>query len=901
MPSGKQTSFEFGEVAPTLHFRSDAVSYSSGLGKLRNKYVRRTGGVSNRAGFQFLAEHANQLNIPAPGGEPGIKGFTFWDPTNKVWKILEYYDQQSGSGTDMVFSVNFGAPLAQPVGDAVLSPAAHQARFTLLKDRIFVTPNALITKSGPSYNRNIEILIGQDPVPAEVLVREIGGYTFTAPSSITGTAHFDATLSAKAKASYLLTAVLKDGRELIVQAWDSSTVGPNLYYPDPYTWNEFVITWASATSLEDVKYFNWYRATGTIGASLNDAFWKLAGRTFYDGAANVIKFADFGADDASQTPPLDCTMLQEFEYVAKAQSAAYYQQRLILAMEHLATEAIKSGDIIVSKLGATEQIKAPMIYSDTGAFQFSVPVTDGTPVIAVLAMQGLMAFTQRAVYHIRGGDNVGQGVITPTSINPLLISEEGCSERVEPKMNGTRGYFINNSHTKIMAIEFGSDGNLQVGEASIFSEHLLVPDIIEIEMINGAENFIYFLRRDGKLVQVTANDRGSFGFSLVETEGYVESMFRGKAQKLYSRDQLSADSYRYYDVLMCYVIRNGIRTLERIVPREDKYFEGEFYADAFTAFGQRLVSAGSDGYAAPSIVNPLNPVAVVPYTSAGKINIEGASFNAGDIVMLRCQNAIIDTAFVLHFFYDDADGETQWLRFKSDGNAGVNVVDPPFTKTYQGYFESAVPASLQDVRAQSLTTTERNKRYTRWLPAFKELVGDDALYGAWLAASSDPTADGEAEVTVFADGEVLSSPNNPFRGTPLKIVRSGGNLSLDLPDYCSFGYVGVPYTSEFESLDLETADNRTLTDSKKLINKIDLGVYETRGGLYGSPDQSIEKMQEAELREDESFNNQGHNHNGYLSVGITSTYTRAGRINIKQVDPLPMTILSIYPKGIAGD
>jgi hypothetical protein len=53
--------------------------------------------------------------------------------------------------------------------------------------------------------------------------------------------------------------------------------------------------------------------------------------------------------------------------------------------------------------------------------------------------------------------------------------------------------------------------------------------------------------------------------------------------------------------------------------------------------------------------------------------------------------------------------------------------------------------------------------------------------------------------------------------------------------------------------------------------------------------------------DDENIDDQTGNFSGHISVPISGAWSERGRINIKQVDPLPMTILSVYPKGVIGE
>jgi hypothetical protein len=500
-------------------------------------------------------------------------------------------------------------------------------------------------------------------------------------------------------------------------------------------------------------------------------------------------------------------------------------------------------------------------------------------------MDRLIAFTEKGVYAVRGGQ---QGVLTPTTVNPSLISEEGISKTIEPKMSGSQGYFVNNSHTKLMAIRFGDDGNLAVAEVSTFSDHTLFEDVHQLEVLGGGENTVYLLRRDGKLVQITATDSGVHGFSIIETDGHIESIFRGKAKKPYLKRKISSDEDgRYYDVLMCYVIRNGVRTLERINFRDDAYREGEMFADCASFFGVKLSDGGSNGY-----------VKSIPYYNDYKVNIKSITdYSAGSIVELHwnlSDRPILYEGQRIHFFYE-MNGVVQMIRAVQTEDSEISTGDTQFPIKTFAYFEADIPESLQDVRSQAISNTEKTRRFTRWLPAVKSLL----FYNISVFANG---AD-EYPVSVFADGEVLSSPLNPNMPTiyATKNLEIPEAYNVEFPDYVSYGYVGLPYQSEFETLDLEAEGNRTLTDTRKIINAVGLGLMETRGGFAGMPEQTLQNMEPIVTRQDESFNVQTPNFNGHIVVHVPAEYSEPGRVNIKHVDPSPISILSVYPKGLAGD
>lgn len=886
MASGKQLSFQNGEVSPAQRFKSNAISYQQGLSKLTNMYVRRDGGVSNRSGLEYVNTALPQTGIPQPGGLPGVRGFVCWSAKLAKWVTIEYANYGTDGAPEYGFSIDGAAPVFSLWGNTDIGPLPSQARFTVAGEKVLLTP-AMIEPDNANADVNVAVIPEDPSVDSNVGV--------TGALSVTSTVLTGTGTTPALPVSYLVMAILKNGEEAQVSNVESATEHPH----GAKSVKVVVTLTAPYTAYSEVKQFVLYRAAGNAG--LNNSFYKLVSRVPYNPGVTTITFADYGADDPSVTPAIDSSTLPK-GLLSGANAAAYYQQRLILAMRETPEGThvnrslpFKTGEMVASKLGSPYQLRAPIITADTGAFIFSVPVTDGSPVVGLLAMERLLALTERSVYVIRGGE---QGILTPTGVNPLNISEEGCSKVVEPKMSGKRGYFINNAHTKLMAIEFSADANLSVYEASLFSEHFLHEDIVQIEVLGGEEDCVFLVRRDGKLVRVTCGEDGIHGFALMETDGYIESIYRGKAEKPYSSNLLSSQTnIIYHDVLMCYVIRNGIRTLEKLVVRDDRFRQGEFFADCHKSFGKRLALNGALGY---SQVDHEGVVETI------KVNLKtDTTWIAGQDIKLQATDNFLDALDPAHtrvHLYYDVDGKENVASFIWDGDAATVIADGDFTSQYIGYLEVDVPSALQDVSSQSLTDKQKALAQTRWLTATDLLEGDDFLYGAWLASSSDPSEDGTAEVTVVADGEVISSPLNPNKAAnTLSIQRDGGTLSLSLPDFFSWGYVGTPYTSEMETLDIEAGDNRTLTDAKKIINKVGLGLMETRGGFFGIPDKGLDEMEEIVFRQDGDITQQTQNKNGHIEVSIPTEWTEGGRVNIKNVDPVPMTILSVYPKGIAGD
>jgi hypothetical protein len=56
MSTVSQRSFSAGEVAPAIYPRVDTTKYATGARTVRNQYVMRHGGLTNRPGTEFVGE-----------------------------------------------------------------------------------------------------------------------------------------------------------------------------------------------------------------------------------------------------------------------------------------------------------------------------------------------------------------------------------------------------------------------------------------------------------------------------------------------------------------------------------------------------------------------------------------------------------------------------------------------------------------------------------------------------------------------------------------------------------------------------------------------------------------------------------------------------------------------------
>lgn len=174
--------------------------------------------------------------------------------------------------------------------------------------------------------------------------------------------------------------------------------------------------------------------------------------------------------------------------------------------------------------------------------------------------------------------------------------------------------------------------------------------------------------------------------------------------------------------------------------------------------------------------------------------------------------------------------------------------------------------------------------------------------GSWAMAISTITGLWHLEgktVSVFADGFVLGSPNNSAYTV---YTVTNGQITLDRP-YAVI-HVGLPITADLETLDIDTVQGETMVDKKKLITKFTAWLEKTRTFFSGpkppedDSDDPLQGLYETKLRNDESQDEPVELFTGTKTDLIRAEWNNNGRVFLRQVDPVPVSVLAIAPSGM---
>lgn len=182
----------------------------------------------------------------------------------------------------------------------------------------------------------------------------------------------------------------------------------------------------------------------------------------------------------------------------------------------------------------------------------------------------------------------------------------------------------------------------------------------------------------------------------------------------------------------------------------------------------------------------------------------------------------------------------------------------------------AIPASMQGVAV------------TVWDKAVDQVTGVDHLEGEFLA--------------IYADDHVVGSPYNAR--ITLRQVISG---TVDLGDFYTHVFVGLPYISDLETLDIDRPQGSSLKVGALDVTRVGVMLLESRAQWYGRQPPSndavdpLEELVEMPQPNDPTYEDLV---SDYRQLNVTAQgWNTNGRVFMRSVDPSPWTVLAVMPQG----
>jgi hypothetical protein len=240
--------------------------------------------------------------------------------------------------------------------------------------------------------------------------------------------------------------------------------------------------------------------------------------------------------------------------------------------------------------------------------------------------------------------------------------------------------------------------------------------------------------------------------------------------------------------------------------------------------------------------------------------------------------------------------ENLWLA-DTQAYCGLNPVNAPyFVAAHVGSQVVFNDADGNEYRATILTIingTTVGVLLQRDIPvalraALTETTGTGTAWTHALKVFSFPHLGVGKTVSALVDGSVVDG----------LVVDSSGNVTL--PEAGSTVTIGLPYTSELETLDINV-DGRSLQTVKKVVGKVWFEVRSSRGLFAGESGARMAEWKQKQVVD-------GTPNAGAAmplatmrdSVTISGGWGYNGRVLLRQRDPLPCEVLSITPEVTFG-
>lgn len=624
----------------------------------------------------------------------------------------------------------------------------------------------------------------------------------------------------------------------------------NLSSPASGTFNQYKVTAVKNETYEESlpsNILNAGSAAPSPSAIITVNFTEVSGAYKYKiyrsvnevyglvGFSGSGSFDDVGVTpDTLQTPP---QARNPFNATNKyPRTGAYIQQRQAFANTNNEPETIW-----MSRTGYFRNftLSEPVIDSDT----ITAPMV-GLRISPILWMRVLgrnpVFWTDTGEWSAEGG--IG-GVLTPTEINLRQHDENGASDKLAPLVVGGTALYVQARGSIVRTLVFDNavEGYRGV-DLTIFNGHLFRNKGLTSWCFQKIpHSVVWAARSDGTVLSLTyVREQEISGWARHDFEnGFVESLCaipEGFEDVVYMivKRTIDGETRRYIE-------RMGSRTID-----EDAVEESIFTDSTLTYDGR-------------------NTDATHTMTFSG-----GTDWDAGEEITLTSSQSI----------FTAADEGSAKIHVRGTDSTGAAIV---IRFTIQSVTSATVATGLVD---REIPAAMRNTGLTDWDHA-KRRVG-----GLWHL-------EGET-VSVFADGAVVSSPNNP--GYQTQHTVADGEITL--PEAYGLIHVGLPIVADIKTLDLENVSGETWIDKPKLVNKVTLQVEASRG-LWIGPDEPdddtdlVKNLTEWKSRQvAEGYLDPVSIKTGAIEVDIKSDWKSNGRVFLRQIDPVALTVLAVAPGGL---
>jgi hypothetical protein len=603
-------------------------------------------------------------------------------------------------------------------------------------------------------------------------------------------------------------------------------------------------------TLTDPHTVTWTPPAGAVSFNVYISINKSA--FFFLSAASGTPFTNTGAVtlNNTRTPPANPDVFSGAGNYPGV--AGYYQQRAMFA-----NSINQPNRVWGSRTGrfTNFSISSPLQEDDAVIFDLVSATVD--TVQQLIDLGRLLVATDGAEW-LADGDT--QNVLSPTSINARIGSYNGSAPLRTLKVDFNILYVqsLGTTIRKLTANILYGYYTFAGEDLTLFASHLFDGfQIVDWDWAQQPNYTVWAVRSDGTLLGLT-----------LLPEQQLQAWHRhdttnGKFESIAVIPENGA--HAVYLSVFRVIAGTNVRYIERMTPRlirddlrDPKFMDSSLSFDGTdntNSNGLRISGGGPDTPA-------------IPFSPGPPVQPEIPAQSGWGIDVLLTLTA--DTPQ----FGSDAVGDAYFITGPNGELVRFTISVLVSSTVVQGYPDIDVPVSLQGV-----------DRVT-WARAVKKIGGLNHLVGETVA--------------IYGDGAVVGSPNNP--DYPAYTVANDGTVTMDEPH--AVVCVGLPYLSDVETLDIDMPHGPSAKAQRMNVTAVGLMVDASRGIFIGGREPKLsttDGLVEMKLRDTVEMGlNRGEPVSPvskYIEQAIESEWNSNGRVFIRQIDPVPLTILSISALG----
>ena len=854
------TNFTAGELSPRLDGRTDVNKYFNGCSRLENFIIHPHGGASRRPGTKFIASVKTAANATR------LIPFEFSVTQTYVLEFGHNYFRIYKDGGQVVSSGS-AVEVATPYGTSDLSAI----KFTQSADLMYlVHPDyspRVISRSSHTAWTIAEVAFRRGPMQDEnsttttlVASASTGNPNITASASLfvaTDVGRIIKLHEGYAKISSITSATVavaavqenSDGRTELLPSYTADTIG--FAEGDPSSTglehNDRITDSTGDFVTQGFKVGQFITVTGA-GTSGNNVTNKLVVQVTAD-TILLAPSADLVTEAAGQDVTIVGVLAASTSWSFGAFSATtgfpstvtFFEERLVFA--NTATEPQTlffsvSGDFTDFAEGITSG--SSLTYT-IGSNQVNV-------IRYLVAARSLIVGTSGGEYVVTSGT---QEPLNPTNTQIKRQTTYGTAD-IQPVQVGNVTLFVQRAKRKVRELGYNYDADSYTApDLTILAEHITESGIKEFALQQEPDNIVWCVLENGKLVGMTYRREE-------QVVAWHEHIIGGR----FGTCTVTVSDYANIAVgtTLTFTKSDG-----SIVTFTSEAVSGDAPAD--TSLGWRPYQ--SNNTTADNIFTRINAHAdfTVANPSAAIVTIFETNHNGSGF--LSCVSS--DTTRLVTT--DEGISQVESLAIVP-GDLDEDSVYMIVKRTVNG----AVSRSIEYFSTFDFGTDVTDAFFV-----------DSALsYSGSAATSMSGLGHLEGEtVAILADGSTH----------PTKSVASG---ALTLERTATKAHIGLNYSSVLQTMRIEAGGTEGTSQAKiKRIHDVTLRLYRSVGAKVGSLESELDLIhfRSSADRMDTAIGL----FSGDKEVEFRGGYDSDAFVLVKQDQPLPLTILAIYPRLITYD